>query len=250
MGSTRLPGKVLKLIKGKPLLWYLIKRIELVKTPHKFIIATGPLEKNKEIVDFAESFGINYYIGSENDVLDRYYRAAIEYQGDIIVRITSDCPLIDPEIIDKGLNIFLNNNYSYLSNCHPDYTYPDGYDVEIFTMEALETAWKKAVLPSEREHVTPYIWKNEKREFFLSSFANNVDLSKFRLSVDEPEDFMLISKIIEKFYDNWINVRLNDIIRFLLNNPELLELNRDIKINEGYLRSLKKDQEFMEKKRK
>lgn len=249
MGSTRLPGKVLKEISGKPLIWYLIKRIEQIKTPYKFIIATSLNENNKPLIEFAKELKIDYFEGNEDDVLDRYYQAAKKFIGDIIVRITSDCPLMEPDLVDRALNMFLNGNFDYLSNCHP-YTYPDGYDIEIFSFEALEKAWNEAELPSEREHVTPYIWKNEKEQFMIGNFENDENLSGFRLTVDTPEDFLLISKIIEKFYDNWVNIRLRDVMGFLKENPDLLKINNQFKSNEGYLLSLEEDKKFLESKKK
>jgi len=248
MGSTRLPGKVLKEILGKSILWYLIKRIEQVETPHKFIIATGSLEKNKEIVEFAKSERCEYFLGNDDDVLDRYYQAAKKFNGDIIVRITADCPLTDPNLIDYGIEMFLNGNFSYVSNGHPP-TYPDGYDIEIFSFEALEAAWKEAELPSEREHVTPYIWKHQEK-FTLGNFEYDPDLSKFRLTVDTPEDFLLISKIIVEFHENWPHFRLDDVMKFLSKNPELLKINEQYEYNEGYLKSLEEDKKFLEENSK
>lgn len=237
--STRLPGKVLRTILNKPLLFYLVERLNLVQTPNKFIIATGPAELNKEIIDFAKKFNLNYFIGSENDVLDRYYQTSKKFNGDIIVRITSDCPLMDPNLIDNGLKMFFTMKYEYVSNAHPP-TYPDGYDIEIFSFKKLENAWKKAILPSEREHVTPYIWKNIDKSK-MGNFEHDVDLSKFRLTVDTQEDFLLISKIFENFHDNWRDFRLKDVINFLTKNPELLKINAQYERNEGYLKSLRED---------
>ena len=242
-GSIRLPGKVLKTIKNKPLLWYVVKRLEQVKTPNKIIIATATSNENKPIIDLAKNLNIGYFAGSENDVLDRYYQAVKEFNGEIIVRITSDCPLTDPNIIDKAINIFLDGDYDYVSNIHPP-TYPDGFDVEVFSFKVLETAWKEAKLPSEREHVTSYIWKNTDK-FTQKNFKNDVDLSNLRLTVDTKEDFVLITKIIENFHDKWTNFRLNDIIIFLRKNAELLKINAQYKRNEGYLKSLNDDIEFL-----
>lgn len=243
LGSTRLPGKVMKQVLDKPLLWYLSKRIEQVKTPNTFIIATGPSDLNKPIIKFAQKFNINYFIGNEGDVLDRYYQTAKKYQGDIIVRVTADCPLMDPEIIDRGLDIFLNENYAYVSNVHPS-TYPDGFDTEIFSFKALETAWKEAKLPSEREHVTPYIWKNPDK-FPAKNYEFKVDVHTMRLTVDNPEDFILISKIIEEFHDSWENFQAEDVVNYLTQNPELLEINAQFVGNEGFLKSLEEDKKFL-----
>lgn len=246
MTSTRLPGKIMMKIQGKPLLWYLVARLKLIKKANKIIITTASPATNQPIIDFAKEQNIDYYVGSEEDVLDRYYQAAKHFKGDVIIRITSDCPLIDPDLIDKGLELFLSGDYSYISNGHPP-TYPDGYDIEIFSFETLETAWKKAELPSEREHVTAFIWKHKKR-FKIGNFENDVDLSNYRLTVDTPEDFKLISIIIETFKDNWTEVRLKDVMELLNKRPKLVEINAMYEYNEGYLKSLKDDEEFLEGK--
>ena len=244
--STRLPGKVLKKILNKPLLWYQIIRLQQIKTPSNIIIATATSDSNKPLVDFAKEMNIDYFIGNKDDVLDRYYQTAKKFNGDVIVRVTSDCPLIEPTLIDEGLDIFLNGDYEYISNGHPP-TYPDGYDTEIFSFKALETAWIEAKLPSEREHVTPYIWKHsENFRLFNIVLENDIDLSSFRLTVDTPEDFALITKIIEEFHDNWKNIRLNDVMDFLRKKPELLKINAQYQYNEGYLKSLEEDKKFLE----
>lgn len=241
--STRLPGKVMLKIFEKPLLWYVIKRLQLVKTPNKLIIATATSKSNQPIIHFAKNLNLDYFAGSEDDVLDRFYQTSKYFKGEIIVRITSDCPLIDPAIIDRGLDIFLNGNYNYVSNVHPP-TYPDGFDVEIFSFKVLETAWKEAKFLSEREHVTPYIWKNSNK-FTLKNYENKEDLSKFRLTVDTPEDFILISKLIEQFHNRWNDFNMEDILIFLKDNPDLLKINVQYERNEGYLKSLKEDKKFL-----
>jgi len=237
--STRLPGKVLLTIRNKPLLWYLLKRLELVKTPNQIIIATSTSDSNKPLLDYLREQKINYYAGDENDVLDRFYRTAKHYSGEIIVRITADCPLIDSTLIDRGLDIFLNDNFDYLSNVHPP-TFPDGYDIEIFTFKALETSWKNAKLNSEREHVTPFIYNNP-NIFRIENFQNDKDLSNIRLTVDTKKDFILISKIIENFHDRWTKFDLKDVITFINQNPHLLKINAQYERNEGYFKSLKED---------
>lgn len=239
MGSTRLPGKILKIVLGKPLLYFLIERLKLIKTPNELILAIAKGDINKPLINFAEKYNIKYNIGEEDDVLDRYYQTAKKFNGDVIVRITADCPLMDPDLIDKGLDIFLNQKYDYLSNNHPE-TYPDGYDIEIFSFKALETAWKEAKLLSEREHVTPYLWKNPDK-FKISVYRSEEDLSSFRITIDEPEDYELISKIYTEFKDNWINIRLKDVINYLRENPDIFKINAHLIRNEGYLKSLEED---------
>lgn len=237
--STRLPGKVLLTIRNKSLLWYLLKRLELVKTPNHIIIATSTSDSNKPLMDYLRELKINYYAGDEIDVLDRFYQTAKHYNGEIIVRITADCPLMDSTLIDRGLEIFLKNNFDYLSNVHPP-TFPDGYDIEIFTFKALETSWKNAKLNSEREHVTPFIYNNP-NIFRIENFQNDKDLSNIRLTVDTKKDFILISKIIENFHDRWTKFDLKDVITFINQNPHLLKINAQYERNEGYFKSLKED---------
>jgi spore coat polysaccharide biosynthesis protein SpsF (cytidylyltransferase family) len=239
-GSTRLPGKVLLKVLDKPLIWYLIKRLQLVKTPCNIIIATAISEQNKPIINIAKTLNLDYFAGSEDDVLDRFYRTAKQFKGDIIVRITADCPLMDPAIIDRGLKIFLNGNYDYVSNVEEGKeTYPDGFDIEIFSFKALKVAWKKAKWQSEREHVTPYIRKNDK--FKKKYFKNDENFSNFRLTVDTKEDFDLISIIIEKFYDRLEKFTLKEVIDFLRENLDLLKINEQYMRNEGYTKSLRED---------
>ncbi len=249
MSSTRLPGKVLKTIDGKTLLWYVVKRLQQVKTPVKIVIATGGLKANNPIIDFCKKNGLNYYVGDENDVLDRYYQTARHFNGQIIVRITSDCPLIDPQLIDQILQQFLDNDFDYISNTQPP-TYPDGYDTEVFTFQALEKAWKEAELPSEREHVTPYIWKNEKGEFKLKKVKNEPDYSDLRLTVDTQEDLELISIIIKQFSDRWDSFNMEDVIEFLVKNEGILDINAKYDRDEGYAKSLEEDKQFLKKKEK
>lgn len=237
--STRLPGKVLLKILGKPLLWYLIKRLEKVKTQNQLIIATSNSNSNQPIIDFLENYDVTYYAGSENDVLDRFYQTSKEFNGDIIVRITADCPLMDPKIIDRGLEIFLGGNYDYVSNVHPP-TFPNGFDIEIFSFKTLETSWKNAKLKSEREHVTPYVYNNPEK-FIMKNFTHRMDLSNYRLTVDTSEDFVVVSKIIEIFHDRWKEFDLEDVMNYLNENPDLLKINAQYKRNEGYLKSLRED---------
>ncbi len=239
MGSTRLWGKVLKKIDGKPLLAYLIERLKMVEKISSIIIATTTAEADKSLVDLAKNLGVNSFAGSEDDVLDRYYQACKIFKADIVIRVTGDCPLIDPKVIKKCLDVFLNNQYDYLSNTNPP-TYPDGLDTEIFTFKALDKAWKNATLKSEREHVTPYIYKHPK-DFSIFNVTNEEDWSNYRLTVDEIEDFNLISRIVTLFKDHWLEFSTKNVIDFLQKNPELLSLNTKFARNEGYQKSLKED---------
>ncbi|QEE16029.1 acylneuraminate cytidylyltransferase [Promethearchaeum syntrophicum] len=239
LGSTRLPGKVLKEVEGKPLLWYLFERLRALKHEVTLLLATSDALINKPLEKFAKENDILIYRGSENDVLDRFYQASKEFKADIIVRITGDCPLIDPKVIDRGLDLYLHNKYHYISNGHPP-TYPDGYDTEIFSFEVLENMWKNALKNSEREHVTPFIYNNPEI-FKRFNIEYKEDWSKYRLTVDEPEDFVVISEILKHFKKDWPIASMEDIIEYLNNNEHLLNANENIKRNEGYEKSLNID---------
>jgi len=227
-GSTRLPGKVLLNILDKPLLWYVIKRLELVKTPCEIIFATVDSEENNSIIEFAKNMNLKYFAGSEQDVLDRYYQAAKKFNGDIIVRITSDCPLSDPQIIDRALEIFLEGDYDYVCNVEPP-TYPDGFDVEVFSFSALERVWREEKDIAIREHVTFHIrldMRNNHGNFKTFNFENDKDYNDYRLTVDTKEDFELISIIIKEFHDLWDKFTMEDVIKFIEKHPNLRELNK------------------------
>jgi len=239
MGSTRLPGKVLKEVDGKPLLGYLFDRLKQMQHPATLVLATTQAEEDKKLLKFAKSIGVGSYAGDENDVLDRYYQACKKYKADVVVRVTGDCTLIEPRIVDQILDVFLNNDYDYVSNVNPP-TYPDGIDTEIFSFQALERAWNEAELKSEREHVTPFI-RNRTDIFTQMNVNYDQDWSDYRLTVDEEEDFNLISQIILHFKDQWETVTMEEIIAYLNEHEELMQLNSKYKRNEGYAKSLQED---------
>lgn len=241
MGSTRLPGKVLKVAAGKMLLEHLILRVRRAKTLDKIIIATTENPADEEIVKAAEKLNIESFRGSENDVLDRYYQVAKKYSADVVVRITGDCPLMDPAIIDEVVGFYLQNKdkYDYVSNVRPP-TYPDGMDVEVFSFAVLERAWKEAKLTSEREHVTAYIG-NHPEIFKMGNVEYKKDVSKIRLTVDNKEDLVLVEKIFIALNKKNENFGLEDVLNVLDKNPEIAKINQNIKRNEGYEKSLKND---------
>lgn len=238
MGSSRLPGKVLKTIKDKTILGYVIDSVSKSNYIDNIVIATTDNDDDYAIVEYCEENNLNVFRGSENDVLDRYYQCAKKNKAKNIVRITADCPLHDYKVIDKVIEEFINSDYDYVTNTF-EYTYPDGMDVEIFTFEALENAWKNSKLLSEREHVTPYIRNNK---FKVKNVYSDKENPIYRLTLDEPEDFVFIESIINGIGRD--NFNLEDIIEFLENKPELLEINNSFGINEGYEKSLKEDKEI------
>lgn len=229
MASTRLPGKVMKNLYGKTILTHVIDRVKQSKLIDEIIIATTDHERDNIIVKEVEKNCAKYFRGSEDDVLSRYYYAAKENDGDIIVRITSDCPLIDPFVIDEMLEIFRNNNYDLVTNAGTDLskrTYPRGLDTEIFTFSILEKAYLDAKKKYQREHVTPYIYENINNIYY---YKNNKDYSKYRWTLDTEEDFILIEKIYNYFYKYKNNFYLNDIIEYLNRNSNIIRINQHIK---------------------
>lgn len=244
-GSTRLPGKILMEFCGKPDLYHVYDRTKKSKKIDEIIVATTDKISDDKVFDYCEKEDIKCFRGSEDDVLDRFYQCCKQRglsEKDSVVRITADCPLIDPVIIDKVIEYFLENDFDYVSNAIEP-TYPDGLDVEVFLFSALEKSWKEAKLPSEREHVTPYIRNNESL-FKIGSFKNSVDLSHYRWTLDEIEDYRLINIIYEKLYSQDDVFDTEDILLFLKDNPQLNEINNKYARNEGYLKSLEADKKI------
>ena len=237
-GSHRLPKKVLASIEKKPMIWHVINRLKKVNGIDQIILATTKNKEDEKLIQIANNCDIEIFQGKANNVLDRYYNCSIKFNADPIIRITADCPLIDYEVINKMLQIFKLNKFDYICNNLPS-TFPDGLDVEIFSFKSLKKSFEKAKLKSEREHVTPFIRKN-KNNFKIYNYKNKKDLSKYRFTVDEKEDLKFIRKIFTKFQPQ-TNIVLNDILKVLDENPELLKINNKIIRNEGYLKSLKKD---------
>lgn len=226
MGSTRLPGKVLKKVNNKPLLAYQIERMKKASLIDKLVIATTPYG-NEEIVNLCNELDIDYFIGSEIDVLARYYEAAIKFRADIVVRITSDCPLIDPWIINNVIQMYLDGEYDYVSNTQLR-TFPRGMDTEVFSMKLLTEAFINASLDYEREHVTPYFYLNPIK-YNIGQFAlQKADYSHLRLTVDTPEDLELISILIKDLYSINPDFDLDMILGKLTKEPELIKINEHI----------------------
>jgi glutamate-1-semialdehyde 2,1-aminomutase len=228
--STRFPGKVVKKINNKTILEILIRRLSRSKHITKIIVACSNNRNDKAIVTICRKLGVNYFIGSENDVLNRFYHAAKKYRGINIVRITADCPLIDPNIVDDVISNFFFKNVDYASNVNPP-TFPDGLDVEVFKFSVLKEAYMNAKKSVEREHVTPFIINNKKfRKFNLK---NSIDCSSLRLTLDEKEDFILISNIIKNFKNN-LHFSLKNILNLKKNKKNFFLINTHLVRNEGY----------------
>jgi spore coat polysaccharide biosynthesis protein SpsF len=228
MGSTRLPGKVLKKVLGKTLLEYQIERVKRAKTIDEIIIATTTKESDAPIVQLCQQLSIPYYRGSEEDVLSRYYEAATEFGVDVVVRLTSDCPIIDPNVIDKVVEHYLENKdqYDYVSNTLTR-TYPRGLDTEVMSYEVLKRAYEEAKELMYREHVTAYIYHHPD-QFRLCNVSNEKDESKHRWTVDTEEDFLLIKNILETLYPINPLFTLEDVIQILRDKPKWIEINAHV----------------------
>ena len=238
-GSSRFPGKILKKIGDNTLLDIHLERILQSKTVSKLKVATTTEPEADKIVAVCNAHGVEAFKGSIDDVLERFYLTAKSEQPDYVVRLTSDCPLIDPMEIDLVVSALIAADVDYASNVLEP-TRPDGVDVEAFKFSALEKAYNEATLKSDREHVTPYIWRNSSVKggniFKSVSVKGTEDYSSYRMTVDENEDFELISQLIEKLDvdKNWI-----DYINYLESHPDLISVNNKYTRNEGYAKSLK-----------
>lgn len=235
-GSTRLPNKVLKKINDETLLEIHLKRISQSTKATNIIVATTVKKEDDLIENEAKRLQLNFSRGSEDDVLDRFYQAVKNEKPNYVVRVTSDCPLLDPELVDKVIDFTIKNKVDYCTNCATE-TFPDGQDIEVFTFSALETAWKNAKLLSEREHVTPYIRNNKQftKIDYPSPFPQYKDV---RLTVDEPNDFEVITKVIHEL---GTDKKWNEYAQLYIENEAIHSLNSSTIRNEGYLKSLQKD---------
>ncbi len=234
MSSTRLPGKVLHLIDGKPMLDYMLERVQAAQQIDKLVVATSNDDSDDPIMTLCQSLDIDCYRGDLHDVLDRYYQVAKQYDADVIIRLTGDCPLIDPAMVDTLVTNFLNGDYDYYANTiPPKWTVPEGMDVEVFSFSALEKAWYQATEKSDREHVTFLFWQNPEL-FRVGQFHLERDLSEYRLTVDYPSDLDVVKVVFSNLYPANPHFSMNDIVEFLKQNPEVSALNKEIKPNQGW----------------
>jgi spore coat polysaccharide biosynthesis protein SpsF len=238
MGSSRLPGKTLADIGGRPMLGRLVDRARLIPGVEQVVIATTGRPADAAILSFAEAERLPASAGSEQDVLDRIYRAASRFGVSVIVRVTPDCPMLDPEVSGRVLAEFrrLDGRVDYVSNVHPP-TFPDGLDTEVFSREALEIAWREARLASDREHVTPYIWRQPDR-FRLANLATASDLSALRWTVDTAADLEFARAVYAALKGTGGVFGMDQVLQLLESRPELRLLNAGQRRNEGFERSL------------
>lgn len=240
MSSTRLPGKVLMPLAGKPVLEHVVSRVALCQTIQKIVVATSVDPSDDVIEQWCNGHGVMCQRGSLHDVLDRYYQAAVAAKAEAIVRITADCPAIDPTIVDEVVSGFVSGGYEFYGLSGE---FPDGLDCTVFAFSAIEKAWKEATLPSEREHVGPYIEKHPElfKSGALKKFAG---LAHHRWTLDEPRDHEFLEAVFSRLYHPDRPFLANDILALLDAEPQLAAINGSIVRNEGYLKSLQSDKDF------
>ncbi len=241
MNATRLPGKVLLDLEGATVLERVVERVAQSQKVNRVIVATTQQDDDDVVLELCTAKGIVCTRGSQTDVLDRYYQTAKQFRPTHVVRITADCPLMDASVIDHVIEVHLKTESDYTSNTIKE-TYPDGEDVEVMTFDALEKAWQSATLPSQREHVTPYL-KQHPEIFKLTSVTSAVDYGQHRWTLDNAEDYALIQAIYKALYNKNHFFGMNDILAFLEQQPQLGRINQHIRRNEGYIKSLQDDKE-------
>ncbi len=241
LGSTRLPGKVLLKIEAIPVLVHIVERLRKANYIDKIIVATSDLHINEEILEVCKKHKIDFFVGDEENVLKRFYDTAKKYTPKNIIRITADCPLIDNLIVDELITYYKTNNYDYcgiatgagVSGENDILRFPDGLDAEIFSFSTLEKAYTNANSKLHKEHVTPYIWQNP-NIFNNGVLQSKIDYSKYRLTLDNKEDFLLIKWIYSKLYNVNPNFNIKDVIKLLENNSKMLNQNKHLIGKEGY----------------
>lgn len=239
LSSSRFPGKVLRPILGQPMLFRQTERLRRCQAFERLVVATSVDPSDDTLAAECAARGIACSRGSLSDVLDRFIQSALPYQPETVVRLTGDCPLSDPALIDEVIRYFHAGNYDYVSNCVPP-TFPDGLDVEVMRFACLEQAGREAVLPSEREHVTSFLAARPER-FRPGTYVAAVDRSGLRWTVDEPEDFEFVRLVYEKLYPIKPDFTTDDILNLLERYPDLQSVNSTFGRNEGFKKSLQGD---------
>tara|TARA_B100001057_G_C22721587_1_gene899926 strand:- start:485 stop:1219 length:735 start_codon:yes stop_codon:yes gene_type:complete len=226
MGSSRLPGKVLMDVDGKPMIKFMYDRVKKSKLIDKIIVATTSNKIDDSIAELCKKEKIICFRGSEDDTLDRYYKAALPYNPNIVVRLTGDCPLCDPVLVDKTINLFVKKNVDYASNTVPPdiKKFPDGSDVEVFSFRNLKKSWEKSTCIKEREHVTFYFWKSG-NNFSTALLDNKFNWGKYRITIDYKEDMTLLNEIIKRLKRQNKFGHINEVVEILENEPNLVEIN-------------------------
>lgn len=236
MTSTRLPGKVMRRVLGKPLLAYLIERLRRVRLADAIIVAMPEDRRSRPMIDLCNALAIPFFLGSEKDVLGRFYGAGLCYRGETIVRITADCPLLDPDVVDLTLGFFrdAHGRYDYVANWSYDlsthtalHTFPLGMSVEVFTFKALSEAHRRATYAPEREHVTPFFYTHPE-QYAIGHIDQSENMGHYRWTVDTPEDFELVRRIIEALYPSAPEFCRQDVLSLLSHHPDWSMLNAHI----------------------
>ena len=252
MNSTRLPNKAMKKIGDQTMLYHVIRQTLSSKFIKDVIIATTNSKKDDKIINFCLKNNFKYFRGSNHDVLDRYYKCAKKFSCSSIIRISSDCPFIDPDVIDKVIRKFVTKKYDYVANNlayidnkwqNSTCNFPQGMVIEISSFGALEKAWVNAKKPSEREHVFPYVQFNPKI-FHVSNVRNQKNHSFLRCTVDKHEDLEFVREIWKRFPKSKKIIHMDDIIKIIDKEPKLLQINKNTDFDEGYKKSLQKDKKL------
>ena len=243
--SRRLPGKVLKPILGRPMLERQIERLRRARRLDRLTVATSSDASDDPIAALCAGIGVDCFRGSLDDVLDRFYRAAQAAGPEAVMRLTGDCPLTDPAVIDALVDLHRAGSFDYSSNAQVR-TYPDGLDAEIMQMPCLEAAWRESTLPSEREHVTPFIYHHPER-FRLGTLTQTPDLSRLRWVVDDPQDYSFVVAVYEALYPTKPDFASADILDLMACRPDIAAMMGGAATNEGYARSLAADAAFLAK---
>ena len=236
--SSRLPNKVIAKIEDKPMIFYVINRTKKIKSVEQVVLATTKEKNDQALLEIAEENGIIGFEGDTNDVLNRDYQCALKVSADPIIRITGDCPLLDPNVVENMLQFFLKNNYDYVSNRITP-TYPDGLDAEIYSFETLQKTAQKAKWSSERELVTTYITKNPKN-FKIFNYEQKTDLSNLRWAIDQKEDLKFVREVYSKMKPK-TDFSMTEMLELISKNPYLSEINNGIMRNEGHLKIYEND---------
>jgi spore coat polysaccharide biosynthesis protein SpsF len=250
MGSTRLPGKVMRLLMGMPMLWHIVQRVRLVPGVVDVAVATSDLPADEPIRNLCREHDIPFFAGSERDVLDRYYQAALRFQADPIIRITGDCPFVDPEVVGHLLDLFKTGLYDHTGIAAgagaalvTEGRFPSGMDAECFAFAALKRAWSEAMDPLDREHVTPYLWRVTGR-FRVGQLKAAQNYTNLRWTVDTEADFQMASRVYEALYHAGRPFHIEDIMAFLAVHPEVAAINQALMGREGHLRFWQVEQEM------
>lgn len=241
IGSTRLPGKVLLDIAGRPTLVHVLERVQAIVGVDAVVVATTTDVKDDPVAEMATKAGAAVFRGSEDDVLDRFYQAACRNGATAVVRVTADCPLLDPQVSSLVLRRYQEGDVDYVSNFFERRTFPDGLDTEVFGVAALERAWREARYRSEREHVTPYLWKHPEL-YRLAGVQSQEDLSMYRWTLDEPQDLEFMRALWRYLPSQGGCPGMTAVLEVLKRHPELLGINGRLESNAGYAKALREDE--------